>query len=338
MDVDAVVRRFGLGEEMRGWLIEAADLPLPEGGCPLPSRSRAPEALAPFALSAQDEAELVGLWPDDAWPPELLWLVERMYARVLEDLSAGRGEWRYWPPLAGVEDARARCAPVFAFAAAVPALRAWQDRRGVPPEVAAATLRDVGRHVGHNRTMFGRVGLEVASWIALQFRGGLYELGRLQYEPARLVEQATVTWYSEEEAAGLAPELAYGAPTLRLHIPAGESLAPGPIDASLSRARGFFASCFGAEYVVATCTSWLLDSQLAEYLPAESNIMAFQRRFTLVDRSSPGDRDVFRFVFRRPDVERLEGLSPATRLERAIVAHLRAGRHWQVRTGWLRLP
>ncbi|MBB6171816.1 hypothetical protein HNR23_001876 [Nocardiopsis mwathae] len=337
MDVDAVVRRFDLDEDMRGWLEQAAALPLPEGACPLPPRSGAGAALAPFGLSAQDEAELVGLWPDGTWSPELLWLVERMYARLRADLAAGSGEWRHWPPLPEVADARARCTPVFAFAAAVPALRAWYDRNGVPWEVGAVTLRDVGRHVGHNRTMFGRVGLEVASWIALPFRGGLFELGRLQYEPARLVEQGAVTWYAAEEAAGAAPELAHGAPALRLHIPSGGRLDAGGIDASLARARGFFASCFGVDYPVATCTSWLLDPQLAEYLAPDSNILAFQRRFTLVERSAPGNRDVFRFVFRRPDVE-LEGVPLRTRLERAAVAHVRAGRRWEVRTGWLRLP
>jgi GNAT-like C-terminal domain len=43
---------------------------------------------------------------------------------------------------------------------------------------------------------------------------------------------------------------------------------------------------------VAICTSWLLDDQLAAYLKPDSNIIRFQRRFSLLPDSSDGDDDV----------------------------------------------
>ncbi|MGH3097980.1 MAG: hypothetical protein ACRDMV_18510 [Streptosporangiales bacterium] len=43
------------------------------------------------------------------------------------------------------------------------------------------------------------------------------------------------------------------------------------------------------------------------------------------------------FVFRRTD-QPIDQLPQSSTLERAVVAHLRAGRHWRVRTGWLTLP
>ncbi|GAA3741414.1 hypothetical protein HDA32_002491 [Spinactinospora alkalitolerans] len=337
METDTAItaRRLGLDEGLLPWLEELREPDPVEGGVPLGGRAGADAALAPFALEPRDHAELVELWPDETWPPQARWLLERMYARIAAD--AGTQGWRDWPALTEAADARVRCAAVFAFAAATPALRAHHARHGVPAEVSAATLSDVGRHVAKTRVMFGRIGLEVAAWIALHYRHGLYELGRLQYETSRLGPEGAVTWYDPGEQARLPADLGAGSPALRLHIPQSGPLDPAAVQASLERARGFFADCFGADYPVATCTSWLLDPQLARYLPATSNIIAFQRRFELLATPKPGDGDVFRFVFRHPRVAPDE-VPYGSRLERAVVDHLRAGGHWQVRTGWLRLP
>jgi hypothetical protein len=51
---------------------------------------------------------------------------------------------------------------------------------------------------------------------------------------------------------------------------------------------------------------------------------------------SDGDRAVFEFVFRRVRPS-LDELPQRTTLERAVVTHLRSGRHWQSRLGWIAL-
>ncbi|GAA4955185.1 hypothetical protein GCM10023224_45850 [Streptomonospora halophila] len=331
-DAEEAARRLGLDEQARAWLDEAAGLEAPGGGPHLAPPSRAREALAPLGPARADEDEIAALWPDGSWSEELMWVVGRMYARLAADLAEGRTEWRDWPVLVHSADARVRCAMPVALTAAVPPVLAEHARWGVPAPVSAATLADIGRHLAQTRAMFGRVGLETATWAALHFRCGLYELGRLQYEPA------TVRWSAPQETPGLEsePEPARGAPVLRLHIPADGPLDPEQVDASLARARGFFADCFGTDYRIASCSSWLLDPQLAEYLPESSNIIAFQRRFALVEEDAPGDGDVFRFVFGMPAVD-VARAPRRSRLEKAAVEHLRAGRHWRVRTGWLRL-
>ena len=115
-----------------------------------------------------------------------------------------------------------------------------------------------------------------------------------------------------------------------------DARAPYAAGAAERAAPAFFDRHFGIRYPVALCTSWLLDPQLAEYLPEESNIVQFQRRFHLTSESLPGDSDILKFVFCRLDSE-LETLPQATALQRAVVTHLRAGRHWRVRTGWVEL-
>jgi len=71
-------------------------------------------------------------------------------------------------------------------------------------------------------------------------------------------------------------------------------------------------------------------------LPADSNIVRFQRRFEPVPGWREGDADVLRFVFGRLGGD-LDRLPQDSALQRAIVAHLRAGRHWRTRTGRLEL-
>lgn len=341
MDSGAVAERFGLGAGERVWLEEAARLPDPVRALEVPSGAGVAEVLDLFALGAVDRAEVEGLWPGSGgpwgeWPPELWHVVECMYRRLCADAELPAGVWRPWPSLVGVEDPRVRVASLWAFAAMVPALFAAHGARGVARGVTAATLADVGVQVGRSRRMHGRLSLETSAWVAAQFRGRLFWVGALQLEPGVLGNQGGVEWYPPEEALGWGPGMAVGDPVLRLHIPTG-GLDPAGVDAALAGARGFARAHLGIDPVVATCTSWLLDPQWEEVLGEGSNIVGFQRRFTLVGEGQPGEADVFRFVFGLPRVD-VAGAPRGTRLERAVVERLESGGGWQVRTGWVRLP
>ena len=129
-----------------------------------------------------------------------------------------------------------------------------------------------------------------------------------------------------------------GDPALAVHIPEFYGpLTPPACDASFRCAREFFARHFPEErYDVATCHSWLLDDQLAEYLPEDANIIHFQRRFRAAYHPDDNDQDILVSVFGRSDSP-LDELPRRTTLERAIVDHLQAGRHWHGGAGWLRL-
>jgi len=173
----------------------------------------------------------------------------------------------------------------------------------------------------------GRPGFNSAFWMAQHFRGGIFLLGRLQFNFWRVV-------FHPPAGAGFEKD----DPCLGVHIPALGPLTPEVCDASFAQARTFFPEHFPERSdKVATCGSWLLDPQLAEYLPEDSNIIRFQRRFTPApDWFEPGDDDVIRFVFGYlPDS--IDDLPQTTTLERAAVAHIKSGRHWQVRNGWVEL-
>jgi len=188
--------------------------------------------------------------------------------------------------------------------AALPDVRAHHAARGVPADVSWASLRDLGRHAALDRRLHGSPGLRKGWWLQLHFRGLIYELGRLQFELRR--------------------------DHLSVHIPATGPLLSAACDASFAHAAEFF------EHRIAMCTSWLLDPTLAAYLPADSNIVGFQRRFELVDEGSEADADVLEFVFHRLEAD-LGELPQRTTLERALVGHMRAGGHWRSPTGRLAL-
>jgi hypothetical protein len=185
------------------------------------------------------------------------------------------------------------------LAGRVPEVRARHQTLGRTEAESWATLRDVFR--AHE--VRGEEPFADEEWIDVILSGRLAELGRLQFE---------------DEGDGL----------LDVHIPeTRQSLDPEACDASFARAREVFPS-----HHTMRCRSWLIDPQLADVLPESSNIVRFQRRFELHAETADGNEDVLRFVFHtaEPDLDRL---TPRTTLERALVAHMRTGRSWHVRTG-----
>jgi hypothetical protein len=208
---------------------------------------------------------------------------------------------------------------LLALLGTVPATLAWFGAEGIDAEVARESIGDLTpklRDYGISAT-----GVD---WLAKVVTGGVFVLGRLQFEPA-------------------APSPA--GPAWNTHIPESGPLDPAACDASFERAVEFFRSRGDTTTNAFECQSWLLDDQLADYLPAGSNILRFQSRFTLVDTETAdapvdgathGDHAVAKFIFRRTLPE-LANVEPSSTLQRAALAHLAAGGHWRERRGVMRL-
>jgi hypothetical protein len=291
----------------------------------LPHGSAAREVLTRLAVTDQDAAEIVDLIPSVEADPELWPRLQAETARVIDAIGT-------YDPMPGGPDlpaeygATGRYFYVFVFLGVLPHVRRFHAERGVPDAVSWDSLADLGEEVALYRREFGVGGLRTQWWLIHHLRGVLYRLGRLQFD----------MWRRRD-----------GTPVLGTHIPEwGEPLTEAACSASFDAARPFFDAHFPEHTArTAICRSWMLDPQLVEYLPATSRIIAFQRRFTLYedapepveDGRTAGDRAVLGFVFHRPGVP-LDELPQDTTLQRAAVAHLRAGRHWAQRSGWLALP
>ncbi|BCJ30208.1 acyltransferase domain-containing protein [Actinocatenispora sera] len=322
-EIAELARFVALPPEESAWLAELAAATGPD--LPLPGETQARRLLTLLDIPAGDHAEALAAAPHPDRDPQLWWLLQHG-RRLLDQRLGDQTPLASWPELPERLGAAGRWFYLWTFLAATPQLLDYHERHGVDSAVSAATLADLGSKAALRRRTRGEAGLDKQDWFTLHYRGLLYALGRLQFNVSRV----------RDEADTLAP----GTPCLGTHIPETGPMAPADCDASFAAAPGFFAAHFGTRYPVATCTSWLLDDQLADYLPAESNILRFQRRFRLVDDGFAdgldGDANVLEFVFRRigPDLDRLPR---DTTLQRAVVDHLRAGRHWRVRTGWLPL-
>ena len=150
-----------------------------------------------------------------------------------------------------------------------------------------------------HRRRVGTGGLLIPGWLGLHFRGEIYQLGRLQFQRSRLGGRTG----EAVRAAGLplGPEDF----ALDVHVPGFLGpITPEACDRSLALAREFFARHFPEEpYQVATCHSWLLDPQLAGYLPKDSNIVRFQDRFRIAyEKKEAADGDPVAFVFGDPEL------------------------------------
>jgi hypothetical protein len=288
----------------------------------LPDRTYLSTIFERLAIDESDRDEIRAAWPSPESDPATWLSLERAYRTLVTDMGG------FAPlELPGPADSSPLGRYFFAFVylAALADVRRFHARRGISDDVSWATLSDLGRNLKRDRLLLGDGGLRTSGWLTLHFRGSIYQLGRLQFNRMNV------------RAAYVAGAFREGEPALGVHIPESGPLTPEACDESIAQARSFFARHFPETPTrVAICTSWLLDPQLAEYLAPDSNIVHFGRRFTLVGDGYDGDADVLRFVFHRirPNIDELP---QRTTLERAIVAHLRAGKHWRNRTGWLAL-
>ncbi len=220
---------------------------------------------------------------------------------------------------------------VVAFGRFLPRVLASHERRGVPEAVSRATFADVGRHVRIARRLFGIRGFTEQHWAQLHLRGVLYDLGRLQFNLARLA-------LSADDLAASGIDAGPGTVVVDTHIPETGRLDPSEADASFAVVQAFFARHFPEHGTIryATCDSWLLDPQVADLVPG-SNIALFGGRYRLFPPTRVADQAALDFVFRAPTTPLAE-LPRDTRLQRGLVDHLSGGGHIEARYGWLELP
>ena len=291
--------------------------------------------LATLGVPASVRAEVASQWDqlrrDDR--------MSAVLAQVIASTDAARGRpdspIAVWDDLHGVAPA----GDLFYFyvmAMCAPATRSYLHSSGVPESVIESTLASVHRHTGIYRQKWGTTGIDAGWWQLVVLRGELLEIGSLQYHNVTtgVGSLSAQPWYGAKDADARGPGFRRGDSQIGLHIPSGARFDPVALDESLRQARTILHRVWPTtQRRLATCASWLLDDQLAGYLPATSHILAFQRRFTMAPGGHDDDGDILEFVFRRPGAS-LDDVPQSTTLERAIVALIRAGGHWMSRAGW----
>jgi hypothetical protein len=296
----------------------------------LPDADDLPELLLDLNVPHEDVNELVRRHRTVTADAGILRLLEECVEELVRDMGVPGCPARLTERLDETPGTVGPYFPAYVFLGALPHTRAYHRERGIPAGVSRHTLADLGRTMAVHRRQHGHGGVQTAHWLVRHFRGTLYQLGRLQFE-RRSVGEDTARWITESGRPVPA-----GDPLLSLHIPDFSGpLTPNACDRSLARAQDFFARHFPEErHEIAVCHSWLLDAQLTRYLPADSNIVRFQRRFRLAPEvTEPADTEPVRFVFGDPDLP-VDSLPRRTSVERAVADHLRTGGHWYLGHGW----
>lgn len=322
---------LGADDAVASWLDHLDRIGPPREPVRLPDGADLAEALDMLAIPHEDRPALLALRDRISSDPDLTWLLERS-AGLLQQHMDSIAKLPPFPALPTTMGDLGCGFYAWVFIAMAPATRTLYRTRGIPREILWATMADVGRHFTIHRQQRETFGMAGQDWLMRHPRGVIFQLGRLQFERAPLGGRTS----RGMQAAGIA--CAQGEPVLAIHIPHYLGpLSPDACDDAFDRARVFFALHYPGEiYRFATCHSWLLDDQLADDLPPTSNIIRFQQRFQPAYTPGADDQGTLDFVFRQPG-RPLGELPQDTTLERAIVRHLRDGKHWHGGAGWLLL-
>lgn len=229
-------------ETQAAWLAYLEGLGDPTFPVELPDDAEMADILRDFEVPEEDIPAVLASRPDPNRDPERWWLLERSVVELVSTMgSLDNPPWFPSPcTVAGLH-------PFFfvhVFIATLPHTRRYHRAHGIPDDIARATLADLGRNVRVNHKRYGEGGLEVSHWLMLHFRGRIYQLGRLQFERARLWERAVKSARAHGYDAS-SDDLA-----LSVHIPDFLGpMTPEVCDESFAMARGFFPAHFPDEHI-----------------------------------------------------------------------------------------
>lgn len=178
----------------------------------------------------------------------------------------------------------------------------WKSFDG---DIFTATFGCFSRFVNESLVSYGYYAFDRGFWTIRQIGAVLFRLGALEYEICR-----------DEKR-------------VQIHIPSDADLRRNSISASLAMEMEFMKNHFpevcGWTH---SCGSWLLSPALPELLPETSNILAFQRRFSLT-KTDPEARDYLQWVYKFADPDRssinLNELPENTSLQKRMKEFVLAG-------------
>lgn len=318
LNVSSIQSQSGLSDRFKTWL-EQIELPAHPDAPALPDDDVADTILASVGVGERDRESCIAGRPDPEENPEAWWILCHAFQQITTKMGQDPSGWYMgWPSLPDRWGPPCLQIYVWVCLAAIPDFQRFQRERGIPSDVSHDSLVKLGHEISDWRQISGHPGINASWMMPLILQGASFRLGRHMFDR--------------------------GGDSLNVHIPAGGSLDPVVSQASFDWAREFFPRYF-PEGSISTfdCHSWLLDDQWNDYLPENSNIIQFQRRF-ITDSEEPtdiADNDILQFVFHResdgptPSGALLSSLPQDTTLQRAYVSHLRKGGHWWTRNGLL---
>ncbi|MCL2517342.1 MAG: acyltransferase domain-containing protein [Oscillospiraceae bacterium] len=202
------------------------------------------------------------------------------------------------------------------------------DEKGIDEKVYYDTMLDItiSAEVYHHSS--GRYGLDDIrlNWLYRHLNVCIFTLGRLQFEISPLTNDIplylTPSGAFAPTKTGNREVLTKGAFCLSTHIPEGPKLYHNECIDAYKNAKTFFKKHFNEDILFCTCWSWLISPQLRYWLGEDSNIIKFQRDYTLVNEFPSDGTITFLFLLKR---ENPDDYPEDTSLRRKVKAFIKSG-------------
>lgn len=159
--------------------------------------------------------------------------------------------------------------------------------KGIEKQIFFDTLKELVRWTRVWSDIKGELYLGELKWLSLIMKMELFRIGELEF----IAKKSTCTC----SELGLKQ----GDNIVEVHIPEKVNLSPEAVKRSFKLANDFYAKYYPEyKYSHYTCFSWLLDEGLSNFLSSESNIIQFQKMFTLVQSDRQESDFALKFIFK----------------------------------------
>lgn len=132
------------------------------------------------------------------------------------------------------------------------------------------TLKDITLLTESCKNQYGYWGIDKIKWISHVIDLNVFRLGRLEFRLRSLDKDYNVGDYFISKKGVV----------ISVHIPSGDKLDYEECVKSFKQAYNFFNGTAPIVY----CRSWLIDNRITPFLNSNSNILKFQRLFTVVEQ------------------------------------------------------
>lgn len=194
----------------------------------------------------------------------------------------------------------------------------FYKEKNIPDDVLYDTLQDTSIFMWDRKNKTRRLNVPSNFWLSKGFSGGVFRLGRMQFEMTTLKEDSTI------------PGISKGDPVFEGHVPQGQPLDHDACWESYKRAFPFFEKHFGFKAKAVHLSTWMLDPELTKLLPPTSNIVKWANDVTLFPDIIPSTLGSFIFGNINFDPK----TAPRdTSLRRAILDHIEKGGKFVNRAG-----
>lgn len=188
--------------------------------------------------------------------------------------------------------------------------------KGIPKDIYIDTMKCFVRFLEECKRKNGRMFFDRGWWTYRQISMSLFRIGDLEYE------------FEEYR----------GEKVIAVHIPSNAEFSREAVGSSLEAAGSFFGKYYPDYlYDKYTCESWLMSPALSQFLSENSNIMSFQKRFTITE----GDREEKEYIewlFQVPADTAYAELPEETTLQRRVKALLLEGGNVGSAYGIMEIP